>query len=271
MGTTRVDFTGVKWTMLVTLYLRAVDSRAKHPILGDQAAADAVRRINYNFASPAMRLAQGDRFLVTLRAKQLDLWAVDFLGKHPDATVLQLGCGLDSRAFRLDLPAGVRWFDIDLPEVIDLRKQVYADAEHYRMIASSVTDPSWLDDIPDEHPVLVIAEGLLMYLTESEVRALLQRLTGRFPAGAVLFDGLSPWVVRVSNKLPEPFGSFAMAWAVRDERRLEEWNPRLHHKETASVVAQHDKVPVYAYRVLYELLNKIPATRDMMRMFRFEF
>lgn len=271
MSTTRVDFTGVKWTMLVTLYLRAVDSRQKHPILGDQAAADAVRRIDYNFDSLTMRMAQGDIYLVALRAKQLDLWAADFLGRHPDATVLQLGCGMDSRAFRLDLPTGVRWFDIDLPEVVNLRKQVYADAERYRMIASSVTDPSWLDEIPAEHPALVIAEGLLMYLTEDEVRTLLQRLTDRFPAGAVLFDGLSPWVVRVSNMLPEPFGSFAMAWAVRDERRLESWNPRLHHKETASIVAQYDKIPVHTYRVLYKLLSKVPATRDMMRMFRFEF
>lgn len=271
MVTTKVDFTGVKWTMLMTLYLRAVESRDKNPVLGDHAAADAVERINYNFGSLKMRLTESDRFLVALRAKQLDLWAADFLSAHPEATVLQLGCGLDSRAFRLDVPAGARWFDVDYPEVIDLRRQLYKETDQYRMIASSVTDPAWPDEIPAEHPVLIIAEGLLMYLPEDEVRTLLRRLTDRFPTGALLFDGLLPWVVRFSNMLPPPFGSLSMGWAARDERQLEQWIPRLHHRETATVLAQHQKVPVQIYRVLYALLSRIPALRDMLRMFRYEF
>lgn len=271
MATAKVDFTGVKWTMLVTLYLRAVESRDKNPVLGDHAAADAVERIDYDFGSWTMRLGEPDRFLVALRAKQLDLWAVDFLGQHPEATVLQLGCGLDSRAFRLDLPSSARWFDVDYPEVIELRRQLYEETGRYRMIASSVTDPAWWDDIPTEHAVLVIAEGLLMYLSEDEVRTLLQRLTDRFPSGALLFDAVGSWVVRLSHVLPEPYGSFGMNWSLQDEHQLEQWNPRLRHRETTAVLALHPKVPVHTYRVLYALLSRIPALRDALRMFRFEF
>lgn len=271
MASTQVDFTGVKWTMLVTLYLRAVDSRENNPVLGDHAAADAVRRINYDFGSWKMRLTEAHRFLVALRAKQLDQWAVDFLDMNPEATVLQLGCGLDSRAFRLGVPSGVRWFDVDYPEVIELRRRLYEDTDHYRMIASSVTDPAWLDDIPTRQPVLVIAEGLLMYLKEDDVRVLLQRLTDRFRTGALLFDGLLPWPVRLFNMLPGPYGSLDMGWAVRDERRLEQWNPRLRHRETATVVGRYSKVPVPTYRILYALLSRIPAIANSLRMFRFEF
>lgn len=270
MTTGTVDFTGVKWTMLMTLYLRALDSREKNPILGDRAAADAVDRIDYDFRWP-MRLAGGMRFLAALRERQLDQWAADLLREHSDATVLHLGCGLDSRAFRLDLPSGAHWFDVDYPDVIELRRQLYAETDHYRMIASSVTDPGWLDDIPTGRPVLVIAEGLLMYLQADDVRALLRRLTDRFASGAVLFDGLLPWAIRLSNLLPGPLGAYGMGWAVRDEHQLEGWNLGLRYHETASIVGQYPKIPVPAYRALYARLSQIPPLRDTLRLFRFEF
>ncbi len=267
----KVDFSGVKWTLLVTLYLRALESRSKDSILADHAAADVIRRIDYDFGSLKIRMTAGDRYLVVLRAKQLDLWAIDFLSRHPDATVLQLGCGLDSRASRLGLPAGVRWFDVDYPDVIDLRRQFYPEHDRYRMIGASVTDPAWLDEIPTEHSVLVIAEGLLMYLTEDDVRQLLRRLTDHFPTGVLIFDGLSPWVVRVSNMLPGPYGSFNMGWPIRDGREVERLDPRLRHVMNIAVISQFPKIPVRAYRVLYQLLSRIPAMRNAIRVFRFDF
>lgn len=103
---TRVKWGSVEWTMLCTLYLRAYESRSEHSILADHAAAAAVDRIDYDFARIKRYVnPSSNQFTVTLRAKQFDLWAADFLGRHPDATVLHLACGLDSRAFRLAPPA----------------------------------------------------------------------------------------------------------------------------------------------------------------------
>lgn len=90
-------------------------------------------------------------------------------------------------------PRGVRWFDVDLPEVVELRRELYAESDRYRMIAASVTAQEWLDEIPADRPVLIIAEGLLMYLREREVAQLLRRLTGRFSSGELVFDGIAPW------------------------------------------------------------------------------
>ncbi|MQA02028.1 MAG: hypothetical protein GEV07_04660 [Streptosporangiales bacterium] len=132
MTTGNVDFTGVKMTLLATLYARAVESREPRPILGDRIAAEILDKVDYDFTK--VRKAAGDRYTVAIRAKQLDVWTTEFLAEHPDATVVQLACGLDSRAFRLDLLPAVRWFDLDFPDVVELRWQVYPSRANYQLL-----------------------------------------------------------------------------------------------------------------------------------------
>jgi O-methyltransferase involved in polyketide biosynthesis len=273
VGKEKVHFTDVKWTMLVTLHERAMDSRTKGSVLRDHAAADALARIDMGARRWALRAGAGDRYTVVLRARQLDEWSAGFLRRHPDATVLQLGCGLDSRAFRLDLPSGVRWIDVDLPEVIDLRRRLFPERDGYRMLASSVTEHGWLDEVPADRPTLVIAEGLLMYLEPGDVARLLQRLTDRFAAGGgeLLFDGVAPWVVRVTNLMFGPFAGFRMSWSIGDGREVERVNPRLRHVMTVSPPTRHAEIPGQCFRALYRTICKIPKYRDALRLFRFEF
>jgi O-methyltransferase involved in polyketide biosynthesis len=111
--TAKIDFSSVRWgsvewTNLVTLYLRAYESRSARPILGDRAAAAAVERIDYDFRRiHRMSLPASNQYLVALRAKRLDSWCAAFLDEHPDAVVLHLGCGLDGRALRVSAPESV--------------------------------------------------------------------------------------------------------------------------------------------------------------------
>ena len=124
--------------------------------------------------------AWANQFMVALRAKQLDVWAADFLNRHPNAVVLHLGAGWIagcSVSIRRQRCSGSTW---TMPDVIELRRKLYSDRDGYQMIASSVTDPAWLDCIPADRPALVVAEGLLMYLTEAEARQLL----GASPTGS---------------------------------------------------------------------------------------
>ncbi|WP_245617534.1 class I SAM-dependent methyltransferase [Amycolatopsis taiwanensis] len=82
------------------------------------------------------------------RAKAFDTWITEFLAANPDATVAHLGCGMDSRVYRLDPPPTVRWFDVDYPDVIDLRGRIYPDRDEYTQIGSSITDLTWLERLP---------------------------------------------------------------------------------------------------------------------------
>jgi methyltransferase (TIGR00027 family) len=235
MRTGKVDFTGVQATMLVTLFLRAMDCKEKEPILGDRFAVEAVDRIEYDWAKVDKPNITRNRFGVALRAKQFDDWATEFLCRNADATVLHLACGLDGRAFRLDLPAGAHWFDVDLSDVMELRRKLYAEADGYRMIAASVTDEVWLEEIPAGKPVLIIAEGLLMYLHETEVRQLLLRLTDHFRTGELIFDGAAPWVVKTTQLLKKYLSrwyEYPAYWtAVRDGSDIQRWNPRLSYRD----------------------------------------
>ncbi|MGP4020664.1 class I SAM-dependent methyltransferase [Saccharopolyspora sp. 5N708] len=274
--TGKVDFTGVQSTMLVTLYLRALDGRSKKPILGDRAAAEAVGRIDYDWAKVARPGVAGNRFGVALRAKQLDEWAVDFLRRNPEATVLQLGCGLDSRAFRLDRPSGVRWFDVDLPDVIELRRELYPEPEGYRTIGMSATDPAWLAEIPTEQPVLIIAEGLLMYLPTHEVELLLRRLTDRFSTGELIFDGVAPSAARMTQwlarRLPKStYGYPAWLTAIREGRDVERWNPKFRFLAEVAIFSQYAKIPNPTVRAMYRLVSRWNSMGNWMRVVRAEF
>lgn len=274
----KLDFSGVRWgsvewTNLCTLYLRAYENRLERPVLGDQAAADAVERIDYDFAR-MHRAAQpwANQFLVALRAKQLDVWADDFLSHNPDAVVLHLGCGLDSRAFRLDVPPGVSWFDVDVPGVIALRRRLYTERTGYTMIGSSVTEPGWLQQIPADRPALIVAEGLLMYLTEPELRNLLQRLIDRFGGGELLADLLSPWGPRFSNSrlLAKAATAGITKWGTRDGHELPEWIPRLQLVER-SMFLDPTKVPLRPQRLLFRMVAAVPFMRNYDRLYRFRF
>lgn len=266
------DFRGVAWgspawTNLVTLYLRACESRLPKPILGDHAAAEAVDRIDYDFQR-MHRAAQpwATQYLVALRARKLDDGSADFLRRHPNAVVLHLGCGMDTRAFRLQLPAGVDWFDVDQPDVIELRRQLFDESDGYHMIGSSVTDEGWLERIPTGRPVLVVAEGLLMYLSERQVWELFQRLTDRFGSGELLFDTLSPMGPRLSLL----FTKGIVKWGIRDAREIETWNPRLRFLEQSSALAGFDTIAETPQRRLYRVLNATPIRRyDVVNRFAF--
>lgn len=208
-----MNLTGPAKTMLSTLYLKALDADFERPILGDRFAKDAIARIDYDWSE--LGVGAGWAPLFTVRTAQYDIWARRFLAAHPRCTVVHLGCGLDARVFRIDPGPDVQWYDVDYPEVIALREKVYPSRPNYHLTATSATDPSWLDAIPADRPVLFIAEGISMYLTEEQGIDLLRRVVGRFPSGEVQIDFFN-WLAIKSQKsqaLVRRSGS-TLYWAV---------------------------------------------------------
>jgi O-methyltransferase involved in polyketide biosynthesis len=212
-GKVSVDLSGPAQTMLTTLYCKARDADSERPILGDRFAKDAVGRIDFDW--DGLKVADRWTPLVTVRTAQYDIWASQFLARHPHATVIHLGCGLDSRVFRLDPGPGVQWYDVDYPDVIALREQLYPTRPSYHLVATSATDPSWLDEIPVGGPVLLLAEGISMYLTERAGVALLQHVVDRFGTGELQIDFYNWLVIRSqkTQKLQRQSGS-TLHWAV---------------------------------------------------------
>lgn len=268
----KVDLTGAPATMLATLYGRAVHSRTADPILRDPYAEEAVRRIDHDFSRVGLR--RGDALSIALRANVFDRLTADRIAAHPEVTVLHLGCGLDSRGQRLDLPPGVEWYDIDFPEVVELRRRIYDEPEHHRTIASSVTDPALLDAIPADRRVLVVAEGLTMYLDAAEGFALLERITERFPGGELICDVMSPLAVRLAGALNSPVRAAGaqLHWGIRSGAELVNAVPRLSLDQELS----YYEVPGLerldrAQQAVVRLLGTVPALRRISLILRMHF
>ncbi len=264
----------VQETSLITLYSKAQDSRAEDPILGDKFAGEAVRRIDYDFDK--IKVTKGVLVSHPVRAKHLDGWAREFLAANPAATVLHLGCGLDSRVFRIDPPATVRWYDIDYPDIIELRKSLYPERHDYIMIGSSVTDLRWLDQIPANRPVLVLAEGLVMYLTEKDGIELFRRITEKFPGGEFIFDAYSRLLVRLVSLSPGAKASGAyLSWGISDPRELEKLVPRLKLVTDMPFLLMPEYIerlsPTRGQRMMYRILGRFKFARRMIQHLRYRF
>ena len=258
--------------MLATLYARAMESRSPDPILRDPAAEAAVDRLDYDFGR--LRVRGSVPRSVAIRATYLDGWTREMLAAAPGAVVLHLGCGLDSRVDRVDPPPGVRWYDVDHPEVIELRRRVLpARRAGYATIGSSVTDPGWLEQVPADGPLVMVAEGLTMYLTGNEVVDLLTRLTRRFPRGRLAFDADSRLGVRLLRFQPcvRATGA-ALHWGIDDPRSLERQVPRLRLEAELAMldVPEIARFP-WPERIMIRARKRFSAGRRLGRLLRYAF
>ena len=208
--------------------------------------------------------------IVAIRASNFDLLTTSYLMDHPEATVLHLGCGLDTRVFRVDPPASVNWFDIDYPDVIELRLQLYPERPGYRLIGTSLEDLHWLDEVPVERHALIVAEGMLMYLSKDNVKALLNALTRHFPGGQMVFDAVNSWAVRKNSNVAGTGASFK--WAVDDPQDIKKLEPELDLIKEFKLpeLVAYSRLP-FVMRALFRAMNLYPAMRNNWRFLLFRF
>ncbi|MQA85350.1 MAG: class I SAM-dependent methyltransferase [Streptosporangiales bacterium] len=280
MTQVKVRLTDAMETSLIMLYGLAMDAHAEPTILGDTMAAQAFEKVDYDFTRLNTRLVSPKdmRAKVAARAKYFDTWTAEFLAAHEQATVLHLGAGLDPRVWRVDPGPEVRWYDIDYPGVVEARGKLFPERGNYQMIASSVTDPEWLEQIPTDRPVLVVAQGLTMYLQPAEGHALFRRITERFPSGALALDTHNWLGVRGVNKmLKRQFGAPLLHWAINDAHELERVNPRLRCADAVSALspALVDELPPglapRGSKLFCQVVQLIPTLRNISLFVRYEF
>jgi O-methyltransferase involved in polyketide biosynthesis len=220
-------FTPMQESLFLTLCGRALDNHLPHPILGDPMAEEIVGKLGYD--CDRFHLSPSPIIGIAHRARKLDEVAQQFIARHPDAVGLDLGAGLDTRMFRIAPPSTVDWYDIDFPEVIAARQQLLPARANAHGIGTDLTDPTWLDAIPTDRPAVIVADGLLAFLTQEDTKSLLNRLVGHFPSGEVAFNGYSRFAIWAAKHY---HGTQSVADLIRspgfdDPREPERWNPTL--------------------------------------------
>lgn len=225
---------GLARTLLLTLRARAEEHTRPGGLISDPQAAAWIA----NFEWPADYdevYTPGLQTGFAVRARIFDDAVRRFLDQHTDPLVVELGAGLSSRPDRIGAERA-RWWMVDLPEVVALRTALDADSARVQNCPASLFDSEWLDLLPPADPrqVLLIAEGLLLFLDPMEVHAWLRRIRARMPGARFLFDIASPEFARRQN------GRFRAAeapirWTVQDLAELDALGLSvLHHWPTLS-------------------------------------
>ena len=215
------NLNAVSQTLLIPLYFRAKESQRPDALVRDPKAVELVGQIDYDF-SGVQRL-KDEQVNYLLRMREFDRLAWAFLAEHPDAVIVDLGCGLDTRFERVD-NGQVEWYGLDLPEVIELRKELLEETPRSHFIGCSVLDFSWMDALSGQvgKHILFLAEAMLVYLEEADVKRLVQALAERFPGAEMVCDAYSPVVVRFH---PRPPDMPRPCWGLKDDRDVEAWAP----------------------------------------------
>jgi methyltransferase (TIGR00027 family) len=195
-----MNLSEVSQTAILVLACRAVESEQINPVLNDPMAGRCLERLLSISSEEArkrilrwMRMYAGiqvrDRKARAMTARSFDKIANLFISDHPGCTVVNLACGLDTRFWRIDNKK-CKYIELDLPEMIELKREVLEDHLSYELIGRSVLDTSWIDQVTSNGSsnFLLLAEGLFYYLPKQEVTKLLEAIAQRFNHSQLVLD-----------------------------------------------------------------------------------
>ena len=186
----------VNKTLYIPLYGKSLVSK-KGIILHDTKAEEIWSKEGFELKgrSKSKWLA----YNMAMRAKVFDDWTEKMLIESPDAVVIHIGCGLDGRCLRVRQEYKL-WVDCDFPDVLDIRRQYYNESESYRMMALDAADTDRIRELPDGGSAVIVLEGLSMYLTNSELKALIAALQAKYQKIFVLMDVYTVFGAQASEK-----------------------------------------------------------------------
>ncbi|WP_298643108.1 class I SAM-dependent methyltransferase [uncultured Cardiobacterium sp.] len=250
-----LDLTTLSETLLIPLWAKAVEQQQSAPLLRDPVAPQMLARLDYDFGKYAK--ATASQAGCCGRAWLFDEQARHFIAAHPDAVVVQIGAGLDARYERLGRPPITAWYDLDLPEVIALRRELLPETGNI-YLGDSLFATDWMARAAAHgKPVLLLCEGVLMYFEENEVRAWLATLAQHLPQAELVFD-IIPTILVGRAKRHDALGSMdkpppEMKWSVKECRELENWLPGLQLAEEQLLSKTCSKRYPLFLRLLYAL------------------
>jgi methyltransferase (TIGR00027 family) len=196
MSPTHGEITHVSDTALMVAACRALESESDDGFVNDPFAARLAGDRGFAILS-AQPHPEMMRFGVGIRSRFLDELLLDALASNPIATVLNVGCGLDTRPWRLELPPDLRWIEADFPDMLDYKDSLMS-AETPRCRRERITAD--LNDAAQRRtlyaaagsaPALIITEGLLMYLPAATVESL--------AAEASAQCGIAHWIADIAT------------------------------------------------------------------------
>ena len=228
-----VDLGPIQETLLIPLLGRAMITQQNSGLIQDEKAVNIVESLDYDFSK-----WQKSKALLgaTLRTRMFDDDVRAFLGEHPNGTIVEIGCGLNTRCERLD-NGQARWFDLDLPDTLALRRRFFQDEPRRTMLAASVLETDWMETVAATGgPWCFISEAVMIYLENAQAQQAITQIANRFPGAWLLLDTTSQQMVdgqathdAMKHMSPESW----FRWVCNNPHEIEDWaNLRLVQSRT---------------------------------------
>ncbi len=246
-------------TLFIPLVARATETAKDNPIISDEKSAEILKTMNLENqitdGGPISTLG------ILARTKIIDDEVSRILSQNTNVTIINLGAGLDTRIARMD-SGFLKWYDLDLPDVIRFRSRFFSENERVRFISKSVLDTTWTEqiDISENSKVIIIAEGLLMYFTEEEVAQIITLLANRFPGAHMFFDVVHSYFI--NKKISSTF-----LWGIDRAKDIEKLNSSIELIQSWSAgTLLKERQPM-----ILRLLNILPATKNRSQILHIQF
>ena len=249
----KIRLSGVPETMLQTVYARAKESRGRGTI-HDAKAEEITRKLDYDFS-----LADKDTAMhsgVIARTIVLGRLTKAWLGVHPGAVVVNIACGLDTRCYRMSGYA--HWYNLDLPETMAVREKLLPESGSISQIAMSAMD-DWGGEIGEQNvPVLIVIEGLTMYLNAKDVQQIFKVISSLFSKATVFVETMNPMIVKRFKERSIEGSHAIFTWGIKNGKALAELLPGFRFVEEHSLTEG-----MAAFVLIYKLLDRLPAVRNI--------
>ncbi len=219
-----LQFGDIQETALIPLAIKASETARPNARIKDLKAKEIIDSLGVDVSKFDPFLShEGVVARTILYREQLK----ELLNKYPDAVCINLGCGFDDKFSQVD-NGSVRWFDVDLPDQIDVRRKVYEDRERCVMLEGDALTGDWTRNIPKTDMVIVVMEGVLEYFSKEQVKTCLNMLCDSFPHGYLLAELHSPFLEKNSKHHDAVKNTNAtFGWGTKSGREYLALEPRM--------------------------------------------
>jgi O-methyltransferase involved in polyketide biosynthesis len=218
----------IQETMIGPLWSRATLSKKYPDLLRDPKANEILNQIEHDFTKLKDFLGDWRGIGLFARAHNLDYAVINYINAHPNATIVNIGAGLDTTFHRVD-NGKIMWYDLDLPNAIEFRVRFIPETPRNKVISSSAFDLEWMEsiDFDSDKGIFFIAGGFIYYFSENKIASFFKALAERFPGGGIVFDCVNKFAVKVANKRAKKYNSeLSFKLAIGNPTRIISWSKK---------------------------------------------
>ncbi len=267
----------VQETLVIPLYGRKMCTERFPNLFRDETALQLMEKIDYDFSELEARsrstMQQFGFLEAAMRQNDLAIEVRDYLSSHPEAAVVNLGCGLDNTGRSCD-NGRCRLYNLDFPGVIAVRDALLPAGDREENIPCDLNDFSWMEKIDGSKGAVFFAAGVFYYFPKDQVKALVQAMAAAFPGGKLVFDAAGKSAVKLMLKTwikTAKIQDVGAYFAVSDPKaELSPWSEALRVSSKGYMLGYSDlrdpSVPGF-----YRFLSRVGDGMMKMQIVRLDF